>query len=165
MESALGVGRLTSLELLNPDTGKTSVRRVSGKWLAWRPKSKAFVICRVLKRAKNPGACLSPHIEKAHRKFHLAPSSGSPKVIDAPEPCGELKQVALLKALTYLVPNEVRSPSKNNSHWHHAFGDTGHKGGVYTPKVMPALCVDRNGNIFIRRRKGNIFTVDSWLRG
>lgn len=162
MESTLGVGRLTSLELLNPQTGKTSVRRISGKWLAWRPKSKAFVICRVVKRSQ---ARLSPRIEKAHRKFHLAPSSGSPKVIDAPEPSGDLRQIALLKALTYLVPNEVRSPSKNNSHWHHAFGDTGHKGGKYTPKVMPALCVDRKGNLFIRRRKGNIFTVDSWLRG
>ena len=36
---------------------------------------------------------------------------------------------------------------------------------AYTPKVMPALCQDSKGNLFIKRRKGNIFTVDTWLRG
>lgn len=161
MESTLGVGRLTSLELLNPQTGKTSVKRISGKWLAWRPGAKAFVICNVKSKSTKR---LNPSIEKAHRKFHLAPSSRA-LVVDSPDPKGALTQVALIKALTYLVPKQVVSPSKNNSHWHHAFGDTGHKGGVYTPKVMPALYTDSRGNLFIRRRKGNIFTVDSWLRG
>lgn len=162
MESTLGVGRLTSLELLNPQTGETSVKRITGKWLAWRPKARAFVICVIKKRSASK--CLSPAIERAHRKFHLAPSSGA-DVIDAPSPTGALRQVALIKALTYDVPGKVVSPSKNNAHWHHAFGDTGHKGGIYTPKVMPALCLDRRGRMFICRRKGNIFTVDSWLRG
>jgi len=30
---------------------------------------------------------------------------------------------------------------------------------------MPALVRDSRGNLFIKRRKGNIFTVDTWLRG
>lgn len=161
MESVLGVGRLTSLELLNPDTDMVTVKRVTGKWLGWLPRKRAFVICKVVKR--NPGK-VSSAIERAHRKFHLAPSSGS-FVADVPAISGGLKQVGLIKALTYDVPDHVKSPSKNRAHWHHAFGDTGHKGGTYTPKVMPALCRDAKGNIFICRRKGNIFTVDSWLRG
>ncbi len=162
MESTLGVGRLTSLELLNPSTGKVTTRMIRGKWLAWRPKARAFVICNVVR--KNPMSKLSPAIQRAHRKFHLAASSRA-KVIDAPTPSGALRDVGLIKALTYDVPNEIISPSKNKAHWHHAFGDTGHKGGKYTPKVMPMLCVDRKRQLFICRRKGNIFTVDSWLRG
>ena len=161
MNSVLGIGRLTSLDIFNPATGSSAVRTVRGKWLGWNPGKRAFVICKVVKR--NPGR-VSPKIEKAHKKFHLAPSSGS-FVIDAPAIVGKLKQVGLVKALTYDVPDQVKSPSKNRAHWHHAFGDTGHKGGHYTPKVMPALCRDDKGNMFICRRKGNIFTVDSWLRG
>lgn len=161
MDSALGVGRLTSLELLNPNTGKVSTKRISGKWLSWSPRKRAFIICTVVKR--NPQR-VSGAIERAHRRFHSAPSSGS-FVIDAPSPCGPLRQVGLIKALTYFTPDSIKSPSKNKAHWHHAFGDTGHKGGVYTPKVMPALCRDSKGNLFIKRRAGNIFTVDSWLRG
>lgn len=168
MESTLGIGRLTSLELLNPSTGKTTTKAVRGKYLAWRPKAKAFTICTIIRR-NNPQSRLSPAIQRSHKKFHLAPSRRA-LVINSPEPKGSLRQVALIKALTYFTPSAdapdgIHSPSKNNAHWHHAFGDTGHRGGTYTPKVMPALCVDSAGNMFIRRRKGNIFTVDSWLRG
>jgi len=161
VDSALGVGRLTSLELLDPQSGRASVKRISNKWLGWLPAKRAFVICRVVKR--NP-AKVSSSIERAHRRFHSAPSSGS-YVVDVPTPSGALRQIALIKALTYMVPNDIKSPSKNKAHWHHAFGDTGHNGGTYTPRVMPALCRDAKGNLFIKRRKGNIFTVDSWLRG
>jgi hypothetical protein len=161
VESALGVGQLTSLELLNPASGKTTAQRVHGRWLGWSPKKRQFLICKILRR--NPGK-VSSGIERAHRRFHQAPSSGS-FVVDAPAPQGKLQQVGLVKALTYQVPDSVKSPGKNRAHWHHAFGDTGHKGGVYTPKVMPALCRDAKGNLFIKRRKGNIFTVDTWLRG
>ncbi len=169
MECALGVGRLTSLEIFNPDTGKTSTRAVRGKYLAWRPKAKAFTICTIVRKGSNPRARLTPAIERSHKRFHLAPSRRA-LTINSPEPKGQLRQIGLIKALTYFTPTAdapdgINSPSKNNAHWHHAFGDTGHRGGTYTPKVMPALCRDSAGNLFIRRRKGNIFTVDSWLRG
>jgi hypothetical protein len=32
-------------------------------------------------------------------------------------------------------------------------------------RVMPALMMDARGHIFIHRRPGNIFRVDTWLRG
>jgi len=166
MESVLGVGRLTSLELFDPQSNRSRTKTIRGKYLAWRPTARAFAICTIVKKS---AAKVSPAIERAHRKFHLAPSRRA-LVINRPEPVGKLKQLGLIKALTYFTPNPgaldgINSPSKNNAHWHHAFGDTGHRGGTYTPKVMPALCSDERGNLFIRRRKGNIFTVDSWLRG
>jgi hypothetical protein len=166
VESVLGVGRLTSLELLDPQSGRSRTKSVRGKYLAWRPKARAFTICTIKRKAAQK---VSAAVERAHRKFHLAPSRRA-LVIERPEPVGELKQLGLIKALTYFTPNPsatdgINSPSKNNAHWHHAFGDTGHRGGTYTPKVMPALCRDKRGNLFICRRKGNIFTVDSWLRG
>jgi hypothetical protein len=68
--------------------------------------------------------------------------------------------------LVYEVPQTVRSPGKNPYQWHHAFGDTGHKGGkAYSTAVMPWLARDSKGNLFFVRRQGNIFNVDSWLRG
>lgn len=166
MESVLGIGRLTSLELFDPQSGRSRTIAIRGKYLAWRPKARAFSICTIVKKYAGR---VSPSIEKAHRKFHLAPSRRA-LVINRPEPKGALKQVGLIKALTYFTPNPsaldgINSPSKNNANWHHAFGDTGHRGGTYTPKVMPALCRDQRKNMFICRRKGNIFTVDSWLRG
>lgn len=161
MDAALGVGRLTSLEVCNPSGGKSHVIRPKGKWLGWIPRKRQFIICTVLGPASE---ALPSTIAKAHRKFHCSPSRRAQRV-EAPSPTGRLTQVGLVKALTYRVPKQVKSPGKNPYHWHHAFGDTGHKGGVYTPKVMPALCRDSKGNLFIRRRKGNIFTVDTWLRG
>lgn len=87
-------------------------------------------------------------------------------MVDAPSPTGVLAKVGLVKSLTYEVPTRIRSPEKNRYRWHHAFGDTGHKGGdTYPERVMPALLRDARGNLFIKRRPGNIFTVDTWLRG
>ncbi len=161
--AVLGVGRLLSLEVLDPSTGRTRTIRPSKRWLGWAVGKKSYCICRVLKPAKIqklPAAILA-----AHRKFHQAPSRGA-MMVDVPSPAGKLAQVGLVKALVYDVPRSIRSPGKNPYHWHHAFGDTGHKGGdSYPTKLLPALMRDSNGNLFIKRRPGNIFTVDTWLRG
>ena len=71
-----------------------------------------------------------------------------------------------MKALVYTVPRKINSPEKNPYQWHHAFGDTGHKGGDHYPeRVMPALMKDQKGNLFFKRRPGNIYKVDQWIRG
>lgn len=175
--AVLGVGRLLSLEVLDPKTGRTKTIRPSKRWLAWMPKKRAYCIVRVLGKPTGLGnfalvgtgqrtvAEALKLITPAHARFHQA----KPKTVvrvDVPTPKGKLQQVGLVKALVYDVPRTVRSPEKNPHHWHHAFGDTGHKGGDHYPlKVLPALMKDRAGNLFIRRRPGNIFTVDTWLRG
>lgn len=158
----LGIGTLSELEVFNPATKRSTTMRLRNRWLAWDTKRRAFHICVPKSRKANP---LPAGVLKAHRKFHSA-ASGAALMADVPNPIGTLKQVGLLKALVYHVPSQVRSPEKNTYAWHHAFGDTGHKGGAtYPERVMPALMRDSKGNLFIKRRKGNIFRVDTWLRG
>lgn len=160
--AALGIGRLLSLEVLDPRTGRTRKRTLRGKWLVWIPGKRRFAIGTLRGRAAGR---LPAAVAKAHQRFHGA-GSRSVSLIDVPEASGRLQQLGLVKALVYDVPRSITSPGKNPYHWHHAFGDTGHQGGSdYPTKVMPALVTDRAGNLFIRRRPGNIFTVDTWLRG
>lgn len=155
----VGIGRLVSLEVLKD--GKVSMLRPSGRQLAWDPAARAFHIVTPVRKVRK---ALPPKVARAHQAFHQAPSTHA-WTVRAPSPQGALRDLGLVKALTYFVPPAIKSPEKNRYLWHHAFGDTGHKGGKYPTKVMPALLKDARGNLFIRRRRGNIFTVDSWLRG
>ncbi len=161
--AVLGIGRLLSLEILDPKTGRTRKQTIRGKWLVWIPGSRRFGIAPILKQ--HVAGKLPSNVAKAHRRFHsAAPSTAS--LVDVPTPTGKMTQLGLVKALVYDVPRSLRSPEKNPYHWHHAFGDTGHNGGDrYPTRVMPALVRDRAGHLFIKRRPGNIFTVDTWLRG
>lgn len=161
--SLLGVGTLHGLEV--EVGGRSRTIKTPGKWLAWEPKGRRFHICTLVQRRQGAEG-LADAVAKAHRKFHgQAPRATA--VVDAPSPVGKLETLGLLRALVYKVPSKlVLSPEKNPYAWHHAFGDTGHKGGTtYPDRVKPQLCRDRAGNLFICRRKGNIFTVDTWLRG
>ena len=158
----LGIGTLTQLTVLDPATRKTRTLTLRNRWLAWEPGKRCFHICTPKGRQ---GTALPPGVRAAHRRFHQADSQAA-LLADVPSPVGRLTQVGLLKAVVYRVPHQVRSPEKNPYAWHHAFGDTGHKGGDnYPDRVMPALLRDAKGNLFIKRRKGNIFRVDTWLRG
>lgn len=162
MPAFVGLGRLVSLEVLNPHSGRVALRKGGAKWLAWEPAHKRFVMCTMRGRG---ATALPGKIAKAHRRFHNA-ASRSAVTVEFAAPVGALTQVGLVKALTYRVPKTVKSPEKNRYLWHHAFGDTGHAGGDnYPERVMPALMRDAKGNLFIQRRPGNIFTVDTWLRG
>lgn len=167
----LGIGRLLRLEVLDPRTGRSRVYTPRGKWLTWDTGKKCYRIATIVKHGLGgaevgTGQHLPPAIQQAHRRFHDKKPDGG-LLIDAPNPSGRLRQVGLLKALVYDTPRaKIRSPSKNKYQWHHAFGDTGHEGRTdYPTKVMPAVLKDAKGNWFIRRRPGNIFTVDTWLRG
>ncbi len=162
MKSCVGLGLLTTLEVLDPATGSVRTRSCHGKWLAWEGGARRFVICTTKRRAV--GAKLPSSVTKAHLRFHRA-GPRHVDVVDAPAPCGAMKQIGLVKALVYKVPRRLKSPGKNRFLWHHAFGDTGHNGGSdYPLKVMPALMRDAKGNLFIKRRPGNIFNVDTWIR-
>jgi hypothetical protein len=161
-QAIVGLGQLTALEVLDPKTKRTVTKRMRGRWLAWDPRKRAFHLCTMASKA---GGRLPASVERAHRKFHQAPSAKA-VMANVPDSAGGEITVGLVKSLTYLVPPQINSPEKNPHHWHHAFGDTGHKGGDHYPeRVMPALVRDRAGNLFIRRRPGNIFRVDTWLRG
>lgn len=161
--SLLGIGTLHGLEV--ESGGRVKKVATPGLWLAWEPRARKFHICKP--KAQKAGATgLSPAIKAAHKKFHNE-AARKTLVADVPTPKGTLRSLGLLKSLVYRVPSRmVLSPEKNPYAWHHAFGDTGHKGGDrYPDRVKPQLCRDDAGNLFICRRKGNIFTVDTWLRG
>ncbi len=157
----LCIGQLRDLELYDPHTNRTAHIKPKGKWLAW--DGKQFQICNVRGQVN---ATLPSSVVAKHRKFHAANPQGKPFLASMPDRGPTVRDVGLLKSLVYYVPSKIRSPGKNKYLWHHAFGDTGHKGGdSYPIKVMPMLQRDSAGNLFIKRRAGNIFRVDNWLRG
>ncbi len=156
MKALLCLGKLIKLELA--DGKKPSVKN---RWLAWDGRN--LHICTVKGTTK---ASLPSAITAKHRKFHGQDPKGQPFVGDCPTPVGRCTQVGLVKALVYTVPRKINSPEKNPYQWHHAFGDTGHEGGdSYPERVMPALMKDQKGNLFFKRRPGNIYKVDQWIRG
>ena len=162
--SVVGLGRLEQLEILDPATHRTHTLRLTGRWLVWHPGRKAFYLTRG--RIAAAQARIPAPIARAHQRFHRAAPASVQAVQVAARPHGRAVQLGLVKSLVYVVPRQVRSPGKNQYRWHHAFGDTGHQGGSdYPLRVMPALVKDSRGDLFIKRRPGNIFTVDTWLRG
>ncbi len=160
MKSLLCIGRLTKLELVEPDSDKVATLRLKDKWLA--SNGRDLYICTV---KGTTTAKLPPGIRKKHKKFHDAEPKGQPFVGECPSKSGPTTMLGLVKALVYTVPRKIHSPEKNPYLWHHSFGDTGHEGKEYPKRVMPALLRDAKGNLFFKRRPGNIYRVDQWLRG
>lgn len=159
MKALLCLGRLLKLELICGD--RVGNLNLKGKWLAWNGRN--LLICTVKRQIQCP---LPADVRRKHRKFHNADPQGKPFLADCPSPLGGLRRCGLIKSLVYVVPRKIKSPEKNPHHWHHAFGDTGHKGGdSYPERVMPALMKDARGNLFFKRRRGNIYKVDQWIRG
>jgi hypothetical protein len=155
MRALLCLGKLIKLEFA--DGRKASVKN---RWLAWDGRNLHICTVKGTTKQKLPAAVVAKH-----RTFHDADPKGQPFIGDCPTPVGRLTQVGLVKALVYTVPRKITSPEKNPYQWHHAFGDTGHEGGNYPEKVMPALVKDQKGNLFFKRRPGNIYRVDQWIRG
>lgn len=160
MKALLCIGRLLRLELVEKSSEKEATIRPKNKWLAWDGKNLHICTVNGQTTAKLPSSVVAKH-----SKFHNRAPQGKPFTAECPSSLGKLQFLGLIKALVYTVPKKVDSPNKNPYQWHHNFGDTGHRGGEYPKSVMPALMKDSRGNIFIKRRKGNIYTVDEWLRG
>jgi hypothetical protein len=186
--SVVGLGRLTQLEVIDPRTERSHVVHLTGRWLVWDTKRRAFYVTRG-RDDQRVDARLPPAVTAAHRRFHRAAPRNVYRIMVPVSPRGGARALGLIKSLVYVVPKRLVSPGKNGYRWHHALGDTGHEahqarqGGQryprfhrfgdeeglhhidYPTKVMPALLKDRHGDLFIKRRPGNIFTVDTWLRG
>lgn len=162
MRHLMTIGRLLNIEIYDPRSQRTTKRSFKGKWLATSSSGKDLVVCTVKRQAPQT---VNAQVASRHRRFHREASKGA-WIGECPDPAGGLTQIGLLKALTYSVPGgKIRSPEKNPYHWHHAFGDTGHRGGSYPSSVYPAVLTDSKGNVFIRRRPGNIFKTTDWIRG
>lgn len=155
MKTVTTLGKLVNLEM---KSGKKITCR--NKWLCWDGRNLLIATVKSTKK----GGSLDKTTASRHKRFHGEPAKGC-MLGELPEKGGSVNELGLLKALTYTVPRSINSPEKNPYHWHHAFGDTGHKGGKYPDKVMPMLEKDGSGNYFIKRRKGNIYKIDEWVRG
>lgn len=157
------LGRLQELKLEDGRSlGSTDLR---GCYLAWVPSRKDLVI--VHRKLKKTGK-ISEKTADAHREFHAAnPSRVS--CFDWSPPKG-VRVIGRLQSLIYDIPKEMRSPEKKKFRWDHAFGDHGERGhgpsrGVkkYSRSLMPKLCEDRNGDLFIVRVPGNKYYVRDWI--
>lgn len=156
----LTIGTLLELDIVPKGKGRAKKHHLRNKYLLWDGRN-----LHIAKRTGKSSAKLNGNIAKKHKKFHNAPANGT-MAGEIPDQVGALKEIGLIKGLTYGVPRSIKSPGKNPYRWNHVFGDTGHKGGTHYPKkVMPVLMIDEADNLFIKRRKGNIFRVDTWLRG
>jgi hypothetical protein len=162
VQQGMTLGRLLNLEIIDPRTGRVVKRRCANKWLVTTSSGKDLLICTA---GRSVSHRLSGDIVARHRKFHRSNPRGA-MLGEHPDPVGPLRQVGLLKALTYSVPGgKIKSPEKNPYHWHHKFGDTGHRGGDYPSRVYPAVYTDSRGNLYIKRRPGNIYKTTDWIRG
>jgi hypothetical protein len=81
-----------------------------------------------------------------------------------------LRQLGLIRSLTYSIPPNLRSPEKKGFNWVHAFGDHGESGHgpltrekKYPDHLKPMAMIDRKGNLFIVRRPKNKYHVTKWI--
>lgn len=110
-----------------------------------------------------------------HRQFHNSEPRKA-ALFEWPDPRGTLRPVARIKVISYLVPAHIRSPGKRQPNgepilWVHAFGDHGESGHgeieghlkQYPRRLMPMLCKDAEGNLYVKRLPGNKFRVSDWI--
>lgn len=155
------------VELVYEVNGKPHKITLTRKHLAWVPSQRALAI--VVPSKARPGT-LDGASRKTHLKFH-ASAVVRTVAYEWPTPVSSLKLVGLIRSLTYVVPEGVKSPVKHGYRWVHAFGDHGESGHgpmrngekVYPDRLKPALKEDAHGNLYIVRRPGNKFNVTDWI--
>lgn len=166
--SGLVLGRLTEL-VVKRAGGDTRLGegKLRGLYLAWMPRRKQLAIVRRV-GTKRPVTELDARARDIFKRFHQTKPQRA-MTYDWPT-ASNLRRVGLLRSLTYVVPEEIRSPGKRGFKWVHAFGDHGERGHgphtgtpVYPDHLMPALCKDENGNLHIVRRAGNKYDVTEWI--
>lgn len=135
--------------------------------VAWVPSKRDLAL--VVKSSAKPGT-VDAATRVTHQKFHASPMTKA-VAYDWPTPVGRLTQIGLIRSLTYVVPQNVKSPTKHGYKWVHAFGDHGESGHgpmrngekVYPDSLKPALCKDTRGKLFVCRRPGNKYKVTDWI--
>lgn len=161
---------LGKLDELVIEQGGRTIRlgksQLAGFVLAWAPASRDFLI--VSKVSGKPGRLAASTVAK-HREFHSAPPKTA-VLYGCPDRNGTERDVGLIKSLTYVVPPSVTSPEKAGYKWVHLFGDHGESGHgafqgekTYPDRLKPALLVNEQGYLWIKRRPGNRYDVTKWV--
>lgn len=151
----LQLGRVVDLEL---DDGQILTPRKK-LLLAWGRNN--LHICVPVRQGDGR---LNRNTVRAHREFHGTEPT-SVVIADKPDMGKDARKIGLLKAITYNATG-ITSPNKKRHNYRHIFGDTGHAGEEdQPPSKFPAVYEDRKGNLFIKRRRGNGYTVDLYTDG
>jgi hypothetical protein len=164
----LQLGRLLLLEVHTAKDGLVVItprqrsmlgRAMKGTSLAWGTLGRArpeLHVCRILGKAK-AGTSIPETLSQAHEEFHGASPTALVRA-ECPTASSRCKRVGLVSAIGYKAVG-ITSPVKSTDNWRHIFGDTGHSGNEDQPKSkMPELLYDGK-SLFIRRRRGNTYTV------
>lgn len=152
----LQLGRVVDLEL---DDGEILTPKKK-LLLAWGRNN--LHICVPIRKEDAPR--LNGNTVRAHREFHGTEPS-SVIIADRPTMGKGARKIGLLKAITYNATG-INSPNKKRHNYRHIFGDTGHAGEEdQPPSKFPAVYEDAKGNLFIKRRRGNGYTVDLYTDG
>lgn len=153
------LGKVVGATVVDPKTGREKAVRLNGYTLASTANGRGLELIKV----RGKGGSVSPHIAQKHREFHGADPSSSVTGDDG-KPFGKLREVGLLKAITYRATG-IRSPGKKQHSWRHVFGDTGHEGREeQPPSKFPLLLTDGKHHV-IKRRRGNGFYVGVYPDG
>lgn len=136
-----------------------------GLFVAWMPGKDELAIVR---RTHGRAGPLSHQVIKIHTLFHdVAPRAAT--TWDWPTR-GPWKRVGLVRVLTYIVPDFVKSPGKAGAKWVHHFGDHGEEGHgpmrgekQYPDRFKPLLIENPKGEMRIQRRPGNKYDVTKWI--
>ena len=173
--TVLQLGKIIEFEVINPKTkaeGKVNARtKQIGKLmrnarLAWTGNGKrgTLHICTPIKNSRYNGKkhTVSKNVRRKHMNFHGA-DVGRVLPANMPKRPRKVTQIGLVKAVVYQAVG-IKSPSKQKRHWHHLFGDSGHRGLKKGPRYMPMLATDGK-NLFIIRRPGNTYYVGMYDDG
>lgn len=164
------LGQLVELHHRAPGSRSCQRLRLSDRLLAWCPPWRALLFIRsgTVHHQRAPARAVSPSATRLHRAFHGA-SPQSTWWAGWDPPVQPVHQVGLCAAVTYQVPEWLRSPAKPDRLYIHWFGDRGEPGGAglaepfYADELLPALGIDQQRDYFLIRRPGNTFTVRDWI--
>jgi hypothetical protein len=164
--SGVLLGHLAELVVDTPSgTFSASPQMLKGLFLAWMPGGQELIVVR---RKAGRAVPLSAETINIHRQFHEVEPQRA-VTYDRPTKHG-MKKVGLIKTITYVIPEGVKSPGKAGAKWVHHFGDHGEEGHgpmrgekQYPDRFKPLLLENEDGDFIIQRRPGNKYDVTKWI--
>ncbi len=158
----VGIGELVSIDWCPIGGGIVSRTKAPGKkWLAWYGDSNQgdLIIASMVRRRTGVRVA-----DGRHTKFHAAPVQELAE-IEWDEPNRKtLTPVGLCCAVRYRIPEGMPS-NKSGNDWQHDFGEKVPGVMRHADRYKPFLSRDSHGGLFIVRRAGNDYRLDTWLRG
>jgi hypothetical protein len=164
MTTILGIGQMVLIRFRGLDGVAQDIQPDSDAWwFAWKgdPQRGSLLVVR------NGGETLpraSRLVTAGHERFHGAAPDGWLAAHWSP-PSKVVHRLGLAMAVRYRVPPGMQS-NKQGHDYHHSFGDFGRGDDRSNdPRYWPVLLSDSRGHLFFRRRAGNVYHLQDWMRG